>query len=131
MLLNLDILNGMMSPFFDKFVDVYTVSVSNDVDSLILNYEAEEGYTVEVKNNDSFIEGPNYVFVEVKNEENVNTYTLEVYKEYSEAVINYDELTNPLEVEKQMPSYMPYLIGGICFFIILCSFLLLFRKKKK
>lgn len=131
MLLNLEILNGMMSPFFDKFVDVYTVNVAQDVDSLVLNYEAEEGYNVEVKNNNSFIEGPNYVFIEVTNEESINTYTLEVYKEYTESVINYDELMSPLEVENQMPSYMPYLIGGICLFIILCSFLLLFRKKKK
>ncbi len=121
----------MMSPFFDKFVDVYTVNVAQDVDSLVLNYEAEEGYNVEVKNNNSFIEGPNYVFIEVTNEESINTYTLEVYKEYTESVINYDELMSPLEVENQMPSYMPYLIGGICLFIILCSFLLLFRKKKK
>ena len=81
--------------------------------------------------NHDLVPGENEVYIQVIKNEEINTYTLLVNKKSSEAVVNYDYLLEPLEVEEELPEYVAPLIGGICFFIILCTFLLLFKKKKK
>lgn len=131
MLLDLKVLNGEFSPVFDKYVDTYSVKVNNDIDSLVFDYKLEEGYEIEIINNENFQDGSNYVFLEVKGEDEVNTYTIEVYKEKEKAVINYEELMTPVEISDPMPEYIPPLIIGSCLLIILITFMILFKKKKK
>lgn len=131
MLLDLNVLNGEFSPTFDIYVDTYTVSVEEDVDSLVLNYEVEDGASVKVINNENLSPGDNFVYLEVTSEKGMETYTLEVYKKQSSQVFNYEEYVEPLAVEKTMPSYGPFLIIGSCCLVIIITFLLLFKKKKK
>lgn len=130
MLTDLEILNGELSPVFDIYNDIYSVTVDEDVDHLVMDYDVSEGYVVNVIDNESLSAGENEVYIQVINGEDINTYTLLVYKEDSEPVVNYDYLMEPLEVEEEMPEYVPPLIIGGCILIILITFFILFHKKK-
>lgn len=130
MLTDLEILNGELSPVFDIYNDIYSVTVDEDVDRLVMDYKVSEGYVVNVIDNESLSAGENEVYIQVINGENINTYTLLVYKEDSEPVVNYDYLMEPLEVEEEMPEYVPPVIIGSCAFIIILVFFILFHKKK-
>ena len=68
--------------------------------------------------------------MQVIKDNEINTYTLLVYKEETDTVVNYDYLLEPLEVKEELPSYVAPLIIGCCFFVILLVFILLFKKKK-
>lgn len=129
MLQNLEIINGELSPEFNCYTNTYTVNVTNDVTSLLLNYIAEEGYAVNVLGNSNFISGENIVSIEVIGE-NRNNYTLIVNKEEVETVSNFDLTYQPLEVKKEVPEYVAPLISICCFLIILFTYTLLFHKKK-
>lgn len=131
MLEDLNIVNGELTPEFDIYNNIYSVSVAGYVDELVIDYEVTDGYVVNVIDNHDLVPGENEVYIQVIKNEEINTYTLLVNKKSSETVINYDYLLEPLEVEEELPEYVAPLIGGICFFIILCTFLLLFKKKKK
>ena len=130
MLTDLEILNGELSPVFDIYNDIYSVTVDEDVDYLVMDYDVSEGYVVNVIDNESLSAGENEVYIQVINGEDINTYTLLVYKEDSEPVVNYDYLMEPLEVEEEMQEYVPPLIIGGCILIILITFFILFHKKK-
>lgn len=131
MLEDLNIVNGELTPEFDIYNNIYSVSVAGYVDELVIDYEVTDGYVVNVIDNHDLVPGENEVYIQVIKNEEINTYTLLVNKKSSEAVVNYDYLLEPLEVEEELPEYVAPLIGGICFFIILCTFLLLFKKKHK
>ena len=131
MLEDLNIVNGELTPEFDIYNNIYSVSVAGYVDELVIDYEVTDGYVVNVIDNHDLVPGENEVYIQVIKNEEINTYTLLVNKKSSEAVVNYDYLLEPLEVEEELPEYVAPLIGGICFFIILCTFLFLFKKKKK
>ena len=128
---DLNIVNGELTPEFDIYNNIYSVSISEEIDELVIDYKVTDGYVVNVIDNHDLVPGENEVYIQVIKNEEINTYTLLVNKKSSEAVVNYDYLLEPLEVEEELPEYVAPLIGGICFFIILCTFLLLFKKKKK
>ena len=95
-----------------------------------MDYEAEDGYVVNVIDNTGLEEGENEVYIQVIKDEEINTYTLLVYKESSEPVFNYEYVPEPMEVEEELPEYVAHLIIGSCLLIILIVFLLLFKKRK-
>lgn len=130
MLLDLEILNGVMSLKFDKYVNTYTVEVDNNVEKLQFNYKVEDNSQVDVINNENINDGLNYVYIIVTNEQEQNTYTLEVYKEITKSVISTSNLETKLEVEQQVNKNTPYIIGSICFVIILIFFLIIFHPRK-
>ena len=127
---DLNVVNGELTPEFDIYNNIYSVSISEDVDELVIDYEVTDGYVVNIVDNYDLVPGENEVYIQVIKDEEINTYILLVNKEMSEIVINYDYLLEPLEIEEELPEYVAPLIGGICFFIILCVFLLLFKRKK-
>lgn len=130
MLNDLEILNGELTPEFDIYNDIYSVTIASDIENLVIDYEVEEGYVVNIIDNEDLDIGENEVYLQVIKDEQINTYTLLVYKESSEPVINYEYLVEPLEVEEELPEYVAPLIAGGCFIIILLVFLLLFKRKK-
>lgn len=130
MLLDLEILNGVMSLKFDKYVNTYTVEVDNNVEKLQFNYKVEDNSQVDVINNENINDGLNYVYIIVTNEQEQNTYTLEVYKEVTKSVISTSDLETKLEAEQQVNKNTPYIIGSICFVIILIFFLIIFHPRK-
>lgn len=130
MLLDLEILNGVMSLKFDKYVNTYTVEVDNNVEKLQFNYKVEDNSQVDVINNENINDGLNYVYIIVTNEQEQNTYTLEVYKEVTKKVISTSNLETKLEAEQHINKNTPYIIGSICFVIILIFFLIIFHPRK-
>lgn len=130
MLNDLEIINGELSPEFDCLNNIYSVTISENVDELVMDYSVADGYIVNVIDNKDLASGENEVYIQVIKDEEINTYTLLVYKESSEPVFNYDYNLDTVEVEEELPEYVAPLIGGSCFLIILIVFLLLFKKRK-
>lgn len=130
MLNDLEIINGELSPEFDCLNNIYSVTISENVDELVMDYSVTDGYIVNVIDNKDLASGENEVYIQVIKDEEINTYTLLVYKESSEPVFNYDYNLDTVEVEEELPEYVAPLIGGSCFLIILIVFLLLFKKRK-
>ncbi len=129
MLLDLEILNGELSPVFDIYNDVYSVTINEDTTSLVMDYEVEDGYVVNIIDNTGLEAGENEVYIQVIKDEEINTYTLLVYKESSEPVFNYEYIPEGVEVEEELPEYVAPLIIGSCLLVILIVFLLLFKRK--
>ena len=130
MLLDLEILNGELSPVFDIYNDVYSVTIDEDTTSLVMDYEVEDGYVVNIIDNTGLEAGENEVYIQVIKDEEINTYTLLVYKESSEPVFNYEYIPEGVEVEEELPEYVAPLIIGSCLLVILIVFLLLFKRRK-
>ena len=80
MLTDLEVLNGTLSPEFDIYNDIYSVTIDEDVEELVIDYTVEEGFVVNIIDNDSLTAGENEVYLQVIQGEEINTYTLLVYK---------------------------------------------------
>lgn len=130
MLNDLKIINGVLSPEFDIYNNIYSVNIDEDVDKLVIEYDVDSDYIVNIIDNESLVPGNNEVYLQVIKDNEINTYTLLVYKEETDTVVNYDYLLEPLEVKEELPSYVAPLIIGCCSFVILLVFILLFKKKK-
>ena len=130
MLNDLKIINGVLSPEFDIYNNIYSVNIDENVDKLVIEYDVDSDYIVNIIDNESLISGNNEVYLQVIKDNEINTYTLLVYKEETDTVVNYDYLLEPLEVKEELPSYVAPLIIGCCFFVILLVFILLFKRKK-
>ena len=131
MLEDLEIVNGTLSPEFDIYNNIYSVDIASDVTSLVINYDVPDGYSVNIIDNAGLTAGENEVYIQVIKDEEINTYTLLVYKENLEEVINYEEFLEPVEIEKEIKPYTPYLIAGCCLLLILITFYVLFLRHKK
>ena len=130
MLNDLKIINGVLSPKFDIYNNIYSVNIDENVDKLVIEYDVDSDYMVNIIDNESLVPGNNEVYLQVIKDNEINTYTLLVYKEETDTVVNYDYLLEPLEVKEELPSYVAPLIIGCCFFVILLVFILLFKRKK-
>lgn len=130
MLNDLKIINGVLSPEFDIYNNIYSVNIDENVDKLVIEYDVDSDYIVNIIDNESLVPGNNEVYLQVIKDNEINTYTLLVYKEETDTVVNYDYLLKPLEVKEELPSYVAPLIIGCCFFVILLVFILLFKRKK-
>lgn len=130
MLEDLEILNGIISPEFDIYNNIYSVSILEDVDELVINYKVSDGYVVNIIDNNNLVSGENEVYIQVIKENEINTYTLLVNKEETEDVADLKYLLEPLEVKEELPTYVAPLVGGSCLFLIFIFFLIIFRKRK-
>ena len=130
MLNDLEIINGELSPEFDCLNNIHSVTIPENVDELVMDYSGTDGYIVNVIDNKDLASGENEVYIQVIKDEEINTYTLLVYKESSEPVFNYDYNLDTVEVEEELPEYVAPLIAGSCLIVILIVFLLLFKRKK-
>lgn len=115
---------------FDKYVNHYTIEISEDVYSLEIDYKCSGNDTIKILNNENLGYGTNYVFIEVTSNNEKNMYTLEVYKKETKNVFNETKIINIEPKEEKLPDYIPVglIVGG--FFIIILTFWLLFHKKK-
>ena len=130
MLFDLKVLNGVMTPKFDKYSNIYSVTIEENVTELLLEYKASPDNYVKVKGNSNLKPGDNIVYIDVITEDTTNTYRLFVYKEYTETVFKAKELLESVEVKKELPEYVAPLIGGTCLLIIILFGVLLFKKRK-
>ena len=131
MLTDLEVLNGALSPEFDIYNDIYSVTIDEDVEELVIDYTVEEGFVVNIIDNDSLTAGENEVYLQVIQGEEINTYTLLVYKEDSKPVINYELIPEEVEAAKEMNPYTAPIIIISCLLIIFFFFWILFHKRTK
>ena len=124
----LKILNGKLLPPFDKYNEIYTVIVDNDVDKLEYTYIVTGTDIKEVTGNENFKPGENIVVIKLGND---TTYELTVKKEAEKKTTSILDTYEKVEVKPEMPTYIPSLIGIICFLIIILSYALIFSKKNK
>ena len=130
MLFDLKVLNGVMTPKFDKFNNIYSVTVEENVTELMLEYKTDSDNYVKVIGNNNFVNGDNIVLLEVVSSDNITTYTLLVYKEYTESVFKSSELLEIPKTREELPKYVAPTIASICIIIIIFFAILLFKKKK-
>ena len=132
MLQDLKILNGDLSLKFDPLNTKYTITMTSNDNYLKLEYKIAETDTISVIGN-NLTKDYNEVIITVYNEEKSMNYYLYVYKEEtSEVNVNINELVNvETPIKEEITEYAIPTISSICFLIILFSFVILFRKKKK
>ncbi|MEG0794664.1 MAG: hypothetical protein RSE17_01635 [Bacilli bacterium] len=130
MLQSLEILNGELSPKYDIYNNIYSVKVEKNITSLEINYVINETDTINIIGNNNFTDGENIVLIEVFNGTSLTSYTLNVLKETSQVINNYNEIINQVEVKKELPIYVAPFIASFAFLIILFTFWLLFKKGK-
>ena len=128
---SLEILNGKLSPKYDKYNDIYTVSISSDINELEIKYSTNENEMVNIYGNTNLQEGKNKVIIAFTNsKQEVEYITLIVNKERTNTVFNYSEFDTKIEVEnKNVPVYIPSLIGITCFILIILLYLFMFKKR--
>ena len=130
MLEELEVLNGKLDLKFDKYNNIYTVEVEKDITSLELVYTASEGYKVLINNN-ILNDELNYVYINVYNESENNTYTLIVTKNISKTTSLIDDYKKSVMLEEEsVPTYQITLIVSGSIIILTTIFIILFHKKK-
>ena len=130
MLLDLNVLNGSISPSFNSSIFEYTVTVQ-DVTQLDLDLKVDKDLPVTIYGNDYLTDGENHVLIEIYDEK-VNTYILTVYKNSEEVVTNMINNAQKVEVTTESLLKEDILTPGIisiCFFIIVFLYVIIFNKK--
>ena len=130
MLEELEIVNGKLDLKFDKYNNIYTVEVEENIKTLEFEYKVSEGYKVSIDNNvlNSDI---NYVYLNVYNDTTLNTYTFIVNKNITETSSLIDDYKSNLFVkEEEAPTSGVISIIVSCIIFLIIVFILLFKKKK-
>lgn len=133
MLTNLEIKNGVMTPKYDIYNDNYTVTIKDDVTTLDIYYElASDNVEISIAGNENIYsdKGIGITLIDGINQRLIK---LNVIKEDTETAATLKDYFTSLEVNKtkEMADFIPPLIGGTCFLIIIVIFSLLFHKRKK
>ncbi len=131
MLEELKILNGTIDLKFDKLNNIYTLSVSSNVEKLEFEYKITEGYNIEVIDN-YLDEDINNVYIKVYNDSEENIYTFIVYKESSYTSSLIDDYKNSLNVkENNVDSKIIYSIIIGCIIVIIIFGIILLKPRKR
>lgn len=126
----LTILNGELSPSFDKLNNEYTIILPKEEYTIEINYKASEGCDVSLADNFD-LQNNSQVTLLVTNEKNKSEYHFHILKEEEE-----ETLTTFNEEKIEVPSgfmytYKLYIIPSICFLLIIITYKCIFYKKKK
>lgn len=130
MLKNLKILNGILELKFNEYTYEYTITVTDDVNSLEIDYKLDEDCYLTIRDN-KLDYGENIVYLDVYNVDELLTYTLYVYKENSETVSGIDTYKKTLEIanaNKEIETYKVQLLTTGVFLLIVIIFSILFKR---
>ena len=129
MLDDLQVLNGDMTPKYDKYNNRYTVRVDNNVTKLELDYKINSDNEVNIYGNDSLKEGNNNVFIAITNNNEVNYIYLNVIKEASTTEV-IGILDDNIAEDNSSLIYGGPLIILSCILLIITTYVWLFKYKK-
>lgn len=129
MLEDLRINNGVMYPKFDKYNNVYTITIENDINTLAIDYELLPNTVIDIVGNENLKVGENIIYLNISGKNN-GTYTLYVNKKEEQKATSMLDQYQVIEAKKEIPGFVGPLIGIICFLLIILSYVLLFSKKK-
>ena len=131
MLLDLKVLNGVITPEFNYNIFEYTVYVQ-DVNNLEFDLRVDKDLPVTIYGNDELTDGENHVLIEICDEK-VTTYTLTVYKNNEKESLSETIETSTVEVDTTNQLLEDILTPGIitiCFVIIVIIYSIIFHKKQ-
>ena len=128
MLEELKVLNGELSPKYDKYNNLYTVKVSSDVDKLDLVFK-EEDLDIHVYGNNNLKVGENKIVISLTKDDIKDYIYVTAIKEEDQEVMSIEDYRS-LEVANSMPVYAGPLIAFSCFLIVLTVFLFMFVSHK-
>ncbi len=131
MLEELIVLNGELSPKYDRYNNKYTVKINNDVTKLQLSYVKDDDVKVSVYGNNNLQEGSNNVLVVLSKDNKTEYIFLNILKEESKEIFNEINNSSSLEISNSVPIYAGPLITTSCFLLIITVFLFLFGKKRQ
>ena len=72
MLNDLKIINGVLSPEFDIYNNIYSVNIDENVDKLVIEYDVDSDYIVNIIDNESLVPGNNEVYLQVIKDNEIN-----------------------------------------------------------
>lgn len=130
MIEEINILNGKLDLEFDKYNNIYTVEVEESESKLEFTYKITDGYSISINNN-QLNDDINYVYVNVYNEYDFNSYTFIVNKKISQTTSLIEDYKSKILIEEEVPSKIE--VGGIifsCILFLFITFILIFKKKK-
>ncbi len=131
MLEELRVLNGEMTPKYDKYNNKYTITVANNVSKVKFEFKKDENTEVIIYGNNNIKVGENNIVLLVKNNDQSEYIFINVIKQSDADVMEVFDSTNQLEIANSVPIYSGYLIATSCFLIILLLFLRIFGRKNK
>ena len=127
MLDSLNVLNGKMTPKFDKYNNIYSVVVESNINSLVMDYTTIGDCIIDIQDNFGFKNGENIVLIKANCDEDKSIYKLIVFKKENEIK---KEIVYEKKEEYVMPEYIvPSIIAGASLIIILL-FIIIFKKRK-
>ena len=125
----LEVLNGELSPYFDKYNTEYTIILENSEFNVDFNYKVEEGIIVSVNNNHD-LENDSVVTLTISENEEKLDYNFHILKSINESTIAFSDSVK-MEENNFMFKYKLYIIPSICILLIFICYKILFRKHKK
>mgnify|MGYP004457309173 FL=1 len=130
MLEDLEVLNGTMGLLFDKYVNVYTVVVDENEETLDISYKLKGNESVAISNN-VLDEDINNVYVDVFDGENIERYTLVVTKKKMEVAVFKENEAQMLEVEAPNDYHLEKMMVtlGLALVLIIVFYFLFLKKK--
>ena len=131
MLENLKVLNGKLSPAYDKYNNLYTVKIESDIDKLDLIFEEDDNLQIFVYGNNNLKEGENKILISLTNKDETNYIYLTAITEEVKETMSTLNTSDLLETTNTMPIYGGPLIATSCFLLILTIFAFLFARRKK
>ena len=117
-----------ITPTFDKYNNIYTLIIEDDISFLEVNATAEEEDSyIELIGNDNLREGENYIYISLFNEEYVNTYQIIITIDNKKTENVFKELTND-KIADEVSDKEIFILIGSGLIIILIVFRVLFIK---
>ena len=130
MLEDLKVLNGSLSPKYDKYNNEYTVKIDNNTTKIIFDFVKDDNVNVSVYGNNNLEEGNNSIILLVENDSGKEYIYINAIKNNSAEVMSVINSSDNLEIANSAPIYAGSLIALSCFLIIFLMFLLMFKSKK-
>ena len=131
MLIDLEIINGILELKYNEYTYEYTVTVENDINNLEFSYKLQGDCYIQIRNNELY-NYENIVYLYVYSSYDIITYTFYVYKEKSDEVNFIETFKETLEISSNndIEVYKVQILSIGIFLIIIIIFSLMFRRKK-
>lgn len=127
---NLKINNGVITPNYDKYNNYYSVTITENVNSLDFEYEYNnELYEVKVSDNENLVQNKMvYVTIYDKKTNEQNTYIFKIYIEDSLSTMEAEDTITALDIKTEDKTNYAPLVGSGCFSLIIFIYYLIFLK---
>ena len=131
MLEELKVLNGNLTPKYDKYNNQYTITIHNDISKIDFEFVKDDDVEIEIFGNNNLKVGTNNIVLVLKQNDQKEYIYINAIKEQDEEVTKIFDNGTELELVNSKPVYAGFLISFSCFLILFLVFLLLFKRKRR